>query len=56
MGALYTNIATDMHLWGYTDILETDLEKMEFESNFPQAADYMSIIDEDKNILNYDSL
>jgi hypothetical protein len=36
------------HLWGHTDILDTDLEKLEFDKNFDSTEEnYNSILDDE---------
>ena len=47
MANYINDFAIDDSLWGHTDILGLDLEKMEFNSNFDSyEAEYHSIIDE----------
>lgn len=44
------------HLWGRTDILDTDLEKLEFDKNFDVTEVYNSILDEEPtyhSIMNF---
>lgn len=40
------SIPEDDTLWGHTDILDTDLEKLEFSKNFEDEEVYNSILDE----------
>ena len=56
MNTLNYNISFDQRLWGYTDILEIDLEQHEFDRNFPSSDEYASIIDEEPvyhSIMNF---
>ena len=51
------HFSSDDSLWGYTDILETDIEQMEFNKNFDvEDIAYASILDDDASfpsLLNF---